>query len=63
MGALALLQIILPMLSGLLGLLTKSGAPSEIINNVTSAIAQLSAVHGTLVTKAQVDSLLDNPKW
>jgi hypothetical protein len=51
------------MLGGLLSILTKSNAPAELIANVNEAIKQLSMVHGTLVTKAQVDSLLDQPKW
>ncbi len=63
MGALSILQFLLPMLGGLLGILTKSNAPAEIIANVNEAIKQLTIVHGTLVTKAQIDSLLDSPKW
>ncbi len=63
MGALQILQFILPMLGGLLSILTKSNAPAELIANVNEAIKQLSMVHGTLVTKVQVDSLLDQPKW
>ncbi len=63
MGALSILQFLLPMLGGLLGILTKSNAPAEILQNVQSAIDQLMKVHGTLVTKAQVDALLDQPKW
>ena len=48
---------------GLLALLTKSNAPAGIITSVENAIKELSAVHGTLVTKAQVDGLLDTPRW
>jgi hypothetical protein len=62
-GILSILQIVLPLLGGVLNMLMKSNAPAEIIAGVNNAITELTKVHGTLVTKAQVDSLLDTPQW
>ena len=63
LGILSIIQLSLTLLSGLLPALTKSGAPADIIAGINNAIAELTKVHGTLVTKAQVDNLLDTPKW
>jgi len=62
-GILSILQIVLPLLGGVLQMLTKSNAPAEIIAGVNNAITELTKVQGTLVTKTQVDSLLDTPQW
>jgi hypothetical protein len=58
-----IIQLILGLLSGLLPLLTKSNAPAEVIQDVQAAIDAISRVHGTVVNKVQVDSLLLTPKW
>lgn len=57
------MQLILTLLSSLLSSLLKSNAPAEIIAGVQSALNELTKVHGTLVTKVQIDSLLDEPRW
>lgn len=61
--ALPILQAVMPLLSLLLNSLTKSKAPGEIIQAVQEAIKQINMVHGTVVTKAQVDALLDEKEW
>jgi hypothetical protein len=48
--ALALLQVVL-------GQVTKSNLPAEIVADVQAALDALTRVHGAQVTKAQVDSL------
>lgn len=63
MGILSVIQLILGLLSGVSSVLTKSNAPAEIIAGIENAITEISKVHGTLVTKAQIDGLLDTPKW
>lgn len=63
MGVLGVIQLILAILSGLSSTLTKSNAPPEVIAGVEAAITELQKVHGTIVTKVQVDTLLDTPKW
>lgn len=62
-GILSIVQLSLTLLQGLLPVLTKSNAPADIISGINNAITELTKVHGTLVTKAQVDSLLDTPHW
>lgn len=56
-------QLILTLLSGLLTALTNSNAPKHIIDGILNAIKEIDLVHGELVTKAGVDSLLDSKKW
>lgn len=63
MGVLSLVQVVIAILGGLLNTLTKSNAPAEVLAGIQAAITELTKVHGTLVTKVQVDSLLDTPKW
>jgi hypothetical protein len=58
-----ILQVILQLLGVALTLATKSSAPQEIIDGLQSALAQVQLVHTTAVTKDQVESLLDVPKW
>lgn len=62
-GILPILQVVLPLLGLLLNTLTKSNAPADVIAAVQEAIKQISMVHGTVVTKAQVDSLLATKEW
>lgn len=57
------LTLVLSLLNGVLPILTKSGAPAEIIAGIQRAIDEITKVHGTVVTKVQVDNLLDVPKW
>lgn len=63
MAILTILQLVLPLLSGVLSMLTTSKAPVEVIASVQKAIEELKKVHGTVVTKVQVDSLLDTKTW
>lgn len=63
MGVLSVIQLILGLLGGVSAVLTKNNAPAEVIAGIQTAINEISKVHGTVVTKAQVDSLLDTPQW
>lgn len=63
LGILGIVQLVLTLLGGLIPVLTKSGAPADIIAGINNAITEITKVHGTLVTKVQVDNLLDTPKW
>lgn len=63
MGVLSVIQLILGLLSGVSAVLTKSNAPAEVIAGIQNAINEIAKVHNTVVTKTQVDSLLDNPQW
>lgn len=63
MNWIMLLQIIISLTQGALGGLTTAKAPQEILDALQSAIASLSKVHGSLVTKAQVDAYTLEFKW
>jgi len=60
---LPIISIVLALAKGLIPMLTASNAPAEIIADAQSAVDLFTKVHGTIVTKAQVDSLLIDPKW
>jgi outer membrane lipoprotein-sorting protein len=57
------LQLILTLLSGVISVFTKSGAPAELIAALQAALAKIQAVHDTAVTKPEIDSLLLTYKW
>lgn len=62
-AVISLISLLLPLLSQLLGSLIKSKAPTEVIDSVQGAIDALSKVHGTAVTKAQLESLKVTVPW
>lgn len=63
MNALALIQVVITLLSGVLSAATKSGLAKEIVSGVQAAITALEQVHSTPVTKQQLDDLRVTPKW
>lgn len=63
MGALAIVQIIIGLAQGVLAGLTTANAPQEVIAAVQAGIESFKKVHGTLVTKAQVDASMFEYKW
>jgi hypothetical protein len=63
MNGLALLQIVLALLSGILAAAIKSGLPQQIIASIQNAISELEQVHGSEVTKAQLEALRVTPQW
>lgn len=63
MSALAVIQVVLALLSGVLAAATRSNAPQQIIQGVQAAIAALQQVHGSEVTKQQLESLRVTPQW
>lgn len=56
-------KLIITLTSGLIGQLTAAGAPKEVLDAASAGLAQLEKVHGTLVTKMQVDSVTLGYKW
>lgn len=63
MGWLTTVQLIIALTQGVLAGLTKANAPAEILSALQNALTELTKVHGTLVTKAQVDSYTLDYKW
>lgn len=63
MSWITLLQLAIALTQGVLSGLTASNAPKEILDALTSALASLGKVHGTLITKSQVDSVTLDYKW
>jgi hypothetical protein len=63
MGWLTIIRLIISLTEGVLGGLTKSNAPQEILDALNVALAKLQEVHGTLVTKVQVDGITLDYKW
>lgn len=63
MGTLGLIQIVIGIVQGILAGLTTANAPQETLAALGNAIAELKKVHGTLVTKAQVDAHTFEYKW
>jgi hypothetical protein len=59
----SIIDLVLSLLSSILPQLVKSGAPEEIIKGIQAAIASLTAVQGTPVTFAQLESLRVQPTW
>ena len=62
MSALAIVQLVITLLSGVASAANKSGL-AEIAAAASAAIAELNKVHGSDVTKGQLDSLSVNPQW
>jgi hypothetical protein len=62
-GILALIGILLPLLKGLLNTATGSGLPGEIIDAIEAAITALEKIHGTPVTREQLESLKVEVPW
>lgn len=58
-----LASLALTALKALLATLTKAKAPQEIIDSIQNAINEVAKVHGTIVTKAQVDSITLDYQW
>lgn len=63
MGWIQLIQLAIAITQGVLGGLTQAKAPQDILDALNSALKSLSTVHGTLVTKSQVDSVTLDFKW
>lgn len=63
MNALTIIQLVLTLLSGVLATAIKGNLPAEIIAGVQAAITALQNVHGTDVTKAQLEALRVEPQW
>lgn len=63
MDWITLLQIIISLTKGVLGGLTTANAPQEILDALSTALSKLQEVHGSLVTKAQVDGITLDFKW
>jgi hypothetical protein len=63
MSALTIIQLVLFLLNGVLSAAIKSGLPAEIITIIQNSITELIKVHGTEVTKGQLDSLIVDKQW
>lgn len=63
MGWIGLAQLIIALTQGLLSGLTSAKAPQEILDALQTALGLFQKVHGTLVTKAQVDSVTLDFRW
>jgi hypothetical protein len=63
MGWITIIQLVISLTEGVLGGLTKSNAPQEILDALSVALGKLQEVHGTLVTKSQVDGITLDYKW
>lgn len=63
MNWITLTSLIITLTQGVLAGLTAANAPAEIISALQNALTELGKVHGTLVTKAQVDSVTLQFKW
>ena len=63
MNALLLLQLVISLLGGILAAAVKSGLPAQVIASIQAAIGALEAVHGSDVTKAQLEGLRVTPQW
>ena len=63
MNVLAIVSIVLPLLRGVLGSVTKSGLPAEIIDSLGAAITNLELVHNDPVTRDQLDALRVEVPW
>lgn len=63
MGVLAILTVVLPLLQGVLSVITKSGLPAEIITMIESAITNLQSAQTQLLTYGEVESLKIDPQW
>jgi hypothetical protein len=63
MNVLNILAVVIPLLEGVLSAVTKAQLPQEVIQAVASAIAALNQVHGTEVTREQLESLRVTPQW
>jgi len=57
MDPLTLIQLCLSILNGVLSTTKAAGVASEITAGIEAAIEQLKAVHGSTVTKPQLESL------
>lgn len=63
MDPFTLAELGLSLLEQYLGVLTKSKAPQEQIDRVAAAIAEIRQVHGSAVTKTQIEGLLVPQPW
>jgi hypothetical protein len=59
----SIIDLVLSLLGTVLQAFIKSGAPQEIITGIQDAIASLTAVQGTPVTYAQLESLRATATW
>lgn len=62
MNALAIIQLVLVLLRGVLTAANQQGA-TKIAEVAQAAIDKLMEVHGSEVTKGQLDALRVEPKW
>jgi hypothetical protein len=62
MNALAIIQIVVALLTGV-ATAAKAGGLTIIAEAVGAALVELQKVHGTDVTKGQLDSLSVTPQW
>lgn len=62
MSALALVQLVIVLLGGVATAAGKAGF-IDIVTAAQAAIAELQKVHGSDVTKGQLDSLSVTPQW
>lgn len=63
MSVLAILSVVIPLLKGVLTAVTNSQLPQTVIDAIAAAIAGLESVHGSEVTKEQLESLRITPQW
>ena len=63
MNALTIIQMVLFLLNGVLSAAIRNTLPGTIIGTIQNAIAELEKVHGTDVTKGQLDSLIVEKQW
>jgi len=61
-NALAIIQVVIALLTGVAAAAKASGL-TIIAEAVGAALAELQKVHGTDVTKGQLDSLSVTPQW
>lgn len=63
MNGLALFQIALSILGGIMAQATKNKLPQDVIAAIQAAISELNKVQGSPVTKQQLETLRVDPQW
>lgn len=63
MSWITIVQLIIGMGQGVLAGMQNTGAPQEILAALQNGIQSFQQVHGTLVTKAQIDANTLEFKW
>lgn len=63
MNGFFLLELLIALGRGLLAQMKKGGVAQEVIDDFEAGLLKFETVHGTPVTKNQLDSLRITPQW